>query len=219
MSNYHVRIQQIKTLNKSIPIKMYDVHPSAFLIPADTSQETVYLLTKWRKKYGDYFATKFEPTEKRTRKWLKEQVIENKDKILFLIILNKQKVGHIGLFNYSENDNSAEIDNVLRGERKEYPGLMEKVMKSILNVGFKDLKLSKITLKVFSDNHKAIDLYKRGGMIEIERIPLKKIITQDGWKWEESHLPKNENPQKFFSLMEITKAKNKKSKLKKNGES
>jgi len=214
MSNYHVGIQQIKTLNKSIPIHMDDVHASAFLSPVDTSQESVYLLTKWRKKYGNYFATKFEPTEERTRKWIKEQVIKNRDKILFLIILNKQKIGNIGFFNYNKNNNSAEIDNVLRGERKEYAGLMENVLYSMFNIGFKELKLSKITLKVFSDNNKAINLYERCGMLEVKQIPLKKIITNDGWRWEESLLKKHENSHRFFSFMEITKTKYEKSKLK-----
>jgi len=205
MSNYHVGIQQIKHLKKSIQIKMDDVHSSAFLMPIDTSQETVYLLTKWRKKYGEYFATKFEPTENRTRKWLKEQVTENRDKILFLIILNKKKVGHIGLFNYDKNDNSAEIDNVLRGERKEHRGLMEKIIYSIFDLGFKNLQLSKITLKVFGDNDKAINLYKRCGMSEVKHIPLKKIITQDGWKWVEDNLKQSENSKRFFNIMEIKK--------------
>jgi len=218
MSKYHIGIQQIKNLNKSIPIKIDDNQASIFLRPVDTSNDTVSLLTKWRKKYGDCFATKFEPTEKRTRNWLTEQVIENQDKILFLIILNNKKIGHIGLFNYNKNDNSAEIDNVLRGERKEHRGLMEKVIYSIFDLGFKNLQLSKISLKVFEDNDKAINLYKRCGMSVVKHIPLKKIMIQDGWEWVEDNLKQSENSKRFFNIMEIKKYKYEKTKLKQSKE-
>ena len=51
----------------------------------DFSNNTIKLLTQWRNDFFDSFFDKFPATEDRTKKWLKEQVIEKKDRILFII--------------------------------------------------------------------------------------------------------------------------------------
>jgi len=183
----------------------------AYLEPVNLSEETVSLITTWRKKYWYAFGTKFNPTKDNTRKWLKEKVIHDPNKILFLIKLNNKKIGHMGLCNFNEKDNSIEIDNVIRAYRQGYPGLMEKALKSLIKWGFQDLKLSKVLVKVFSDNYKAINLYQRCGLLTVYSIPLKRSVINDGWKWEEAK-KNNENvfPDRYMSVLEITKERYKK---------
>ena len=81
---------------------------------------------------------------------------------------------------------------------------MEKVTRFLFDWMFKELNLSKVKLKVFSDNYKAISLYERCGMLTVGNIPLKRVNTKDGWKWEETKLDStNEFGERYFSIMEI----------------
>ena len=75
----------------------------------------------------------------------------------------------------------------------------------MINWMFEELHLSKVCLKVFSDNFKAINLYERCGMFTVGMIPLKQTFTPDGWKWEETILKKDEYADRYFSIMEINK--------------
>lgn len=151
------------------------------------------------------FGSKFEPNKKRTEKWLKEQIIENKNRILFLILYNNKKIGHIGLCNFNKSKNSGEIDNVLRGSKIGSHNIMEIALGCIFQLGFEHFKLSKIWLKVFSDNYKAINLYERVGLLTINSIPIKRFFVKDGWNWRETKLRKNVIPERFFNIMEISK--------------
>ena len=92
--------------------------------------------------------------------------------------------------------------NVLRGIRGCCPGLMENVTNELISWMFSELKLSKIKLKVFSDNYKAINLYERCKMLTIGNIPLKREFNNQGWKW----IPvksSNGYAERYYSIMEI----------------
>jgi len=71
---------------------------------------------------------------------------------------------------------------------------------------FDDLKLSMVQLKVFSESYKAINLYERCKMLTVGSIPLQRITTESGWKWEETSI-KNEDeyPNRWFNVMEISR--------------
>ena len=205
MTIYHERIKELKdnlTDNfVKIPIDNNDV----LLRVVDDSDETLELLTNWRNKFWYAFPEKFHATKDGTKQWLREDVYDKSDRILFLIILNGKKIGHIGTYRYNSINNSAEIDNVLRSIRGNVPGLMEKVTKFMINWMFNDLDLSKVCLKVFSDNFKAINLYERCGMFTVGMIPLKQNFTNDGWQWQETTLNKDEYADRYFSIMETKK--------------
>jgi len=202
---YHKKIKELKN-NATVNFTKISVdNNDVVLRVVDYSDETIELLTNWRNKFWDAFPVKFHATKDLTKKWLREQVYDKSDRILFLIILNDIKIGHIGSYRYNSIDNSAQIDNVLRSIRGSVPGLMEKVTTFMINWMFNELHLSKVSLKVFSDNFKAINLYERCGMVTVGMIPLKKIFTIDGWQWQETILKDNECADRYFSIMEINK--------------
>lgn len=206
MTVFHDQIQKVKDDGpidfNHIPMNDHKI----ILRLVDDSNDTINLLTIWRNKFWDAFPEKFNATNERTRKWLNEQVLKKPDRILFLILLNKKKIGHIGIYRYDETENSAEIDNVVRAVRDQLPGLMEKVTRFLIDWMFKELNLSKIKLKVFSDNYKAINLYERCGMVTVGNIPLKRINTKSGWKWQETKLDATkEYGERYFITMEITR--------------
>jgi RimJ/RimL family protein N-acetyltransferase len=202
---YNEKIKELKNNPTVNFTKIFVDNNDIVLRVVDDSDETIELLTNWRNKFWDAFPVKFPATKDGTKKWLREQVYDKSDRILFLIILNDKKIGHIGTYRYNSIDNSAQIDNVLRSIRGSVPGLMEKVTTFMINWMFNDLHLSKVSLKVFSDNFKAINLYERCGMVTVGIIPLKQNFTADGWKWQETILKDDEYADRYFSIMEINK--------------
>jgi len=204
MSIYLNEIKKIKKNPDKIPLTIDLNRKSIFLIPAISSKENVKLITKWRKQNWQGFLTKFKVTEQGTKKWL-ENISRNPSRILFLIIYNNKKLGHIGFHKYDKKNKKVDIDSVLRAVRVNNPKIMENVLYALFYWGFNDLKLSKIQLRVFSDNHKAINLYERSGMLTIKSTPIKRIITTDGWIWKEVKFTKNKIAQRYLDIMEINK--------------
>ena len=205
MTIYHEKIKELKN-NSSVNFTKITIDNNDIILRVVTdSDKTIELLTNWRNKFWDAFPEKFYATKDETKKWLREHVYDKSDRILFLIILNGKKIGHIGTYRYNSINNSAEIDNVLRSIRGNVPGLMEKVTKFMINWMFNDLDLSKVCLRVFSDNFKAINLYERCGMFTVGMIPLKQNFTNDGWQWQETTLNKDEYADRYFSIMETKK--------------
>lgn len=174
------------------------------LIPVKISQENIKLISKWRKENWRGFLTKFKVTEMGTGLWL-ENIWKDTDRILFLIVINKKKIGHIGIYKYNKKSKSVSIDSVLKGIKVSEKKIMEKVLDILFNWIFRELKLTKIQLEVFSDNFKAINLYERAGMLTICSVPLKKVELLDGWVWEKTKLKKNKIGERYLNQMEIKK--------------
>jgi len=206
MTYYHDQIRKIKELGSTDVIKSTYSGKKVTLRLVNNSDETVRLLVEWRNRYWDCFPTKFKGTQEETKKWLAEQILDNPEKILFLIIFDGRQIGHFGLDIFNEEENSIYIWNVIRGVRESAPGLMEHVLKEFIKWTFNELKVSKIQLKVFSDIHKAINLYERCGFLTVGSTPMKRIFTEDGWKWIETELKsETEYAERYFNKMEIKK--------------
>lgn len=181
------------------------------LITSNFTDKEVKLLAEWREANAEWFFTKFKVTKKRTKKWLKEQVINAGDRILFWIqALNGSLIGHLGLYPFDFKKQSCEIDNVIRGRQNIMPGIMTLATKTLLNWSFSVLGLKAVTLRVFSDNERAIALYERCGFEKVRDIPLKKIIKGDTFQWVEISIKPKKKVERYFAQYRITKLKNSK---------
>lgn len=190
MSEYAVIIERIKKQKTfRIPIGIYnsvDVELRPLGIEDVYSEHLAKLLARWRDINSQWFPSQFKVTTKGTKKWLLNLVVDNPDRILFLIVDKHKKVyGHLGFYRYNARDNSCELDNVVRGVKK-LPGLMTDVVNALTYWGFKNLKLDRLYLTVFADNDKAIKLYKRCGFVQISKVPLIKRIKKGETFWEET---------------------------------
>ena len=169
---------------------------------ADFSDDTISLLVKWRNECGDWFDSKFNASFENTKNWFNHKILNDKHRILFLIVFKNQKIGHFGLDCYNEKENSVFVTDVIRGEKGFAPGLMGIIFKNYINWIQKKLKISIIKLRVFQDDEKAISLYKKCGFKKIDSIPMCKKLSSNGWKWVEmDNLEKN--PERYFDLMEL----------------
>lgn len=172
--------------------------------PVDLSTQTIYLVTKWRKKYWYAFGTKFNVTLKSSRNWI-NQIINDPNRELYIIVINGNPIGNIGFRNFNKSKKSVEIDNVLKGELY-YPGIMEDVLKIFIKQLFRNMKLSTIWLKVFSDNYKAINLYERVGMRTVRTIPLKRVRKKYGYEWKKIKLKKKYDvAERYYSYLELSR--------------
>ena len=205
MAHYHDKLKQIKNLS-DIDLVEFNIGDSvATFRVVDDSTETVKLLSKWRDTHYNAFYDKFKVTEERTKMWIQKQNLDLPGRILFMIILNGQKVAHMGIDSYDEHDNSAKLSNFLRGVREGYPYLMLKGEIALSKLMFELLKLSKIKACMWSDNSGMILHATKLGCNVVGNSPFKRVFTDDGWKWEKITLhSESEHAERYLLSMEIT---------------
>ena len=132
VSHYHDKLQEIKNLkNKNYLDMNYQGH-NIVLKLIDESSETISLITKWRKLYRNNFGSDFDIDENKTKKWIKNGVLLNADKIVFMIYANKQKIGIISTSDFDKQTNSAILDTMMKDPEFELPGLMTTIEKIYL---------------------------------------------------------------------------------------
>jgi RimJ/RimL family protein N-acetyltransferase len=163
-------------------------------------QKIIGLLASWREKNQRWFPSQFRVTIPGTARWAKKLVIEKEDRILFFLLdLHAKPIGHMGLYRFSTNYLSCEIDNVIRGAHI-YPGIMTDALKALLGWAHKTLGLNTVTLRLFSDNTSAIKLYARCGFKLSHTIPIWRYKDAHMIWWDEKEIP-GVKPKRFFTVM------------------
>ena len=203
MINYYEKLQEIKK-NDSPYMKIRYARKDVFLKLVDESDETVKLLYNWRKKYRNMFATDFEMSPEKTKRWIQKDILKNPTSILFIIIVEGEKIGNIGTSTYDEKTNSASLDNMMKEPTYDFPGLMTVIEKVFLRWMFDELNLSKITGFLFSDNEKMMNVHKKCGWRIIETVPIEQNKINGILKWQETKT-KNEKTKRYFNKIELTK--------------
>lgn len=157
---------------------------------------------KWRKNAEIYFPAQFNVTFNGTKRWAKDRVILEKDRLLFLIRNSDNKViGHAGLYRFDFKNKNCEIDNVLRGENA-IPGMMTFAISTLSNWTIKEFKLKKLKLRVFADNKRAISLYKRCGFKKSGLITLRKEIDKNQTQWiEDKSIPLKKSERQYLIMV------------------
>jgi len=201
MSKYNKKIAELKNSKNKDVIKLEYLGKPTFLRIVDDSDETIQLLTKWRNDNWDGYPTKFEPTFESTQVYLKK-IIKDENQILFLIIHDDKKIGHIGIAYFDESDDCIWLENIVKGDSNMAPGIMEYVENLFLKWIFDEFNNSKIKGYIFSDNYKTIRLHEKCGWLTLKSIPLKREFSKEGWKWIPTKLSSNEEyGERYFLVM------------------
>lgn len=161
-------------------------HPLTLrLLTAQTVHDThiIRLLARWRKKHEFWFPAQFPVSIQRTKIWLEKKVIHEPDRLLFMIMVHGTYRGHVGLYRFDFDNNSCEIDNIVRG-RIGRKGMMAQAIQLMMQWGRDTLGLTSYTLQTTSDNVRALALYARIGFVETKRVPLVYTKTSDGGQWD-----------------------------------
>jgi len=200
MSFYEAKIHDLKTNVHEI-LKLEYLNKPTYLQIVDSSDETIELLTKWRNENWDGFNTKFHAKFDTTKTWLKK-IINDKQRILFLIIYDGKKIGNMGISDYDEKDDCIWMENFIKGDSTIAPGIMEYIEKFFLKWIFDEFNVSRIKFYVFSDNFKTIRLHEKCGFLTLDSIPLKREFSKDGWKWVSTQLSSDtEYGERYFLIM------------------
>jgi RimJ/RimL family protein N-acetyltransferase len=183
------RIRQLKDASSAVPVARPG-EPSARLEPVTWQDvdrpESVALLAQWRLAAADAFPTQFPVTLRGTRDWLRQQVLDTPDRLLFWVVDGRgNRLGHLGLARFDFARREAEVDNVVRGLPGS-PGLMADAVRALGEWATAELSLDDLSLRVFSDNRRAIRLYERCGFRESTRVPLACVTEGPVVRWVES---------------------------------
>lgn len=154
--------------------------------PAVQNPSDVHWLTEWRNKHLSAFLTEFIATEPRTASWLENIVGRDDNRILFMIDnADGLTVGYMGLAFIDWNTGYGEADAVVRG-LDTVPGLMRAALQTLLAWACGQLGLSRIGVRVRSDNP-ALGFYRKLGFVETLRVPLISTTDAEGAiAWQES---------------------------------
>lgn len=164
--------------------------------------ECVRLISKWRRENPSLSNSIFEVTDDRTEQWIDRLILDRKDRLFFFIDeLDGKHIGHIAFSSFDYENQTAEIDAVLRGEKGNVDGIMTFTIRAMIRWLRENVELRYIQLRVNDDNKRAINLYHRCGFKEVSRIPLYRRELKDEIRWDED---RNRNPseaERFEFLM------------------
>jgi UDP-4-amino-4,6-dideoxy-N-acetyl-beta-L-altrosamine N-acetyltransferase len=122
------------------------------------------------------------------RKWMyNKEEISLKNHLEFIENLKEKpnkiylKAGNLGVINFEIKNDLAEL-GIHKNPKKEKVG--KKLLEIAINYAFKELKVKKITLFVFEDNQKAINLYKKFGFKQTDKKNnlIKMELKDENWK-------------------------------------
>jgi len=171
----------------------------------EDNDDTVNLLYSLRERFRDMFATDFVMTKEKTRKWINELVLDNPSRILFTISIENKMIGCIGHGGFNENENSSQLDNMMKDPSCKISGIMTTVEKVYLRWMFEFFKLSKITGYLFSDNEKMMSVHYECGWKLLDTVAIKKKIKNENSVWEISKEEDNDNVERYFNIIELKK--------------
>jgi len=147
------------------------------------NDERIKLLAEWRQEYEFAFPSRFKVSLDGTKKWVKDQVLLNENRVLFWVAKsNLEYLGHLGVVFKSE-DQVLEIDNVLRG-KKGYEGLMTACLQTLERELEIEFSSEDIQLRVLESNSHAVNFYQNLGYAQVERTPLVKKSNTRSYRFD-----------------------------------
>ena len=137
-------------------------------------------LSQWRRENAFAYPTQFPVTDAGTAAWLRARLLDVPDRLLFLVVDKfGNRIGHLGYASCLNDAGEMEIDNVVRGVKTGYPGIMCEAMQVALDWAEEKIGPQSIFLRVFQDNQHAIDFYRKLGFEDERVLPLRKLVQGD----------------------------------------
>jgi len=142
----------------------------------------------------------FKVTYEGTKRWIDNQIVNNKDRILFLIMDSYGKyLGHIGLNHFDWIKKCVELDLVVRYEKNCYPGLMQAAVEAMIKWAKEELGIEEFELMVFGENEHAINFYEKCGFVKVRLIYL--AYNEVEKRWEMISENSTVNPKRYLLQM------------------
>ena len=204
MTLFYEKLLDVKK-NKDNFISINFKSNTIILKVVDDNEDVVELLYSLRERYRDMFATDFVMTKEKTKRWINELILENPSRILFTISVNNKIVGCIGHGGFNENENSSQLDNMMKDPSCKIPGMMTVIEKVYLKWMFEFFKLSKITGYLFSDNERMMSIHYECGWRLLDKVAINKKMENEYSIWQISKESDNDNVERYFNIIELKK--------------
>ena len=163
--------QPFSSIKASAKYENLDFHLMLITRECIQNDHIIHLMSKWRKENEFWFPAIFPVSDERTKVWLEEKVINVKDRLLFLIEIENEYIGHVGLWQFDYDNMACDIDNVIRGEHK-HPGIIHYVIDLLHSWARSELCIREFYLQTLLENIRAMRLYTRLGYVVINTEPL-----------------------------------------------
>ena len=189
---------------KSVPLD----DGAGYLLPVcelhASDQRLISLLSAWRAENSFAFPSQFPVTDEGTARWLRANLLDVDDRLLFLVVDPfGREVGHLGFANAINDTREVEVDNVVRGARGSAPGIMSAAMRALVRFAEETLQPESIFLRVFDDNTHAIDFYRRLGFADGGLLPLRRHAEGDAVFYRPCDDGEETAPDKRFLRMDL----------------
>lgn len=140
-------------------------------------------MSEWRGSAMRMFLIQFESTPSKTKAYLTNYSIGQRNRILFMIETGGSFVGHIGLAGITTN--SAELDNLMRGSAGGSPDLMKASEWTLANWAFNELGIQSLNLRILSYNIFAKVIHEEMGFQKTQCLNLRRVVEDDTIKLTE----------------------------------
>lgn len=190
---------------KRVPFGIRPITGSGFswvTIGVDAIDNTsiIRLLARWRSENMVGFPREETISIDGTRDWIRKQLIEREDRILFLLMdSNHRLVAHAGFSNINFESSICEFDNIIKGEKNTEKGLMMRACSVLIYWAYDMLKIRSLWVKCFYDNFPAVALYHRLGFKPCQLEPIRKIQADACTRWIDAAV--NERFERFNLLL------------------
>jgi RimJ/RimL family protein N-acetyltransferase len=133
-------------------------------------------LAAWRLVNTWAYPTQFQPTYESTDSWLRTQVLDVADRVMFLVRdrATDTIVGHVGFAQALDENKSVKLDNCMRGVKTGYPGIMSCALRALISWAEHCLGAEVIRVPVFRDNIHMLAFLERIGFQHAELLPLRR---------------------------------------------
>ena len=151
------------------------------IILREIEEDDLNSIVKWRNDPDILrWLFSYSPLNKtKQRKWY-EKYLDDDTQQTFIIEVKEEKtpIGTVGLTNIDYKNQRGELTIIIGEKNYRGKGLGDECLNLLVKFAFNEMNLRKIKTLVFSDNEKAIKLYKKCGFVE-EGV-LKEEIFKDG---------------------------------------
>ena len=174
--------QQSLIIRGNIPIFKPDLtvigHFERITLAHAEDKATIQALVRWRQMAMHAFLTQFTATTERTEAWLKNVVLRDSSRILFLGYENGRLIGNFGACNIGQE--TADLDNFIRGEAVQEKRFIYHAVVSLCHWLFQALRRTALYCRyILSDNYRSVALHSSIGFTITELLRMTRETDRD----------------------------------------
>jgi len=152
----------------------------------------IYDLSEWRNSFINIYPDSRTSTIESTQKWIDVHLVNNENRILFLVIDEfGQRYGHLGI--WIRESGVLELDNVLKAPSVNLKGLFSAAVNTLEQWINELVNLPKISLRVLRSNIHAKNFYEKNDYEVVEELFMIWEIDSSGNKFLVSAEEENSN--------------------------